>query len=135
MEDSVFTKIMRGEIPGEIIYQDDVCAVLMTIEPFSPGHCLVVPRQQIDHLWDADDELYTHLMQVTKTIARAMRSTYDYPRIGQMVEGFGVPHAHIHLFGLTDMFEKIVAEHVAGRHQASADELRVEADKIRGALA
>lgn len=133
MEDSVFTKIMRGEIPGEIVYQDDSCAVLMTIEPFSPGHCLVVPRQQIDHLWDADDELYQHLMLVAKKVALAMRSAYDYPRIGQMVEGFGVPHAHIHLFGLTDMFEKVVATVDHGNPSAQA--LKVEADKLRSALA
>lgn len=133
MEDSVFTKIMRGDIPGEIIYQDDQCVVMMTIEPFSPGHCLVVPRQQVNHLWDADNELYQHLMMVAKDIAQAMRRAYNYPRIGQMVEGFGVPHAHIHLFGLTDGLEKVIV--TCSHAQATAEELKTEADKIRSALA
>ena len=135
MEDSVFTKIIRGEIPGEIVYQDDQCAVMMTIEPFSPGHCLVVPKQQVDHLWDADDTLYQHLMQVAKMIAHAMRQVYDYPRIGQMVEGFGVPHAHVHMFGLAEPFEQMVPEHTAHKHTATPEELATEAEKLRGALA
>jgi|GEM_PF-836173 len=86
MDDSVFTKIIKGEIPGEMIYQDEACVVLLTIEPFTPGHCLVVPRKQVDHLWDTDDELYQHLMSVAKKVANAMRKAYDYPRIGQIVK-------------------------------------------------
>ena len=65
MQDSIFTKIIKGEIPGEIIYEDDSCVALLTIEPISEGHCLVVPRKQVDHLWDADhlwddDQLGSH---------------------------------------------------------------------------
>jgi len=135
MDDSVFTKIIKGEIPGEMVYQDDTCVVLMTIEPFTPGHCLVVPREQIDHLWDANDELYHHLMGVAKKIANAMRKAYRYPRVGQIIEGFGVPHAHIHLFGLEQPIEPTIAHHVAHKHTATAEELHTEANKLRGALA
>ena len=135
MDDSVFTKIIKGEIPGEMVYQDDVCVVLMTIEPFTPGHCLVVPREQVDHLWDADDELYQHLMQVAKKVANAMRKAYNYPRVGQIVEGFGVSHAHIHLFGLSQPIEPTIAEHVANKRMATAEELHTEADKLRSVLA
>lgn len=135
MEDSVFTKIINGEIPGEIVYQDDQCAVLMTIEPFTPGHCLVVPREQTDHLWDIDDERYHHLMSIAKRVALAMRQAYDYPRIGQIVEGFGVPHAHIHLVGLTNGLEATITDHIAHKRMATPEELKTEADKIRSALA
>ena len=131
MEESVFTKIIKGEIPGEMVYQDDACVVLMTIVPITPGHCLVVPRQQVDHLWDVDDELYQHLTMVAKKIALAMRQAYDYPRIGQILEGFGVPHAHIHLLGLSESFEATMTEHVANKHTATPEELTQEADKIR----
>ena len=135
MDDSVFTKIIKGEIPGEIVYQDDQCVVLMTIEPFTPGHCLVVPREQVDHLWDADDGLYRHLMEVAKKVANAMRQAYNYPRVGQIVEGFGVPHAHVHLFGLLQPIEATIADHVVNKRMATAEELREEAEKIRSALA
>jgi histidine triad (HIT) family protein len=134
MDDSVFTKIIKGEIPGEMVYQDEECVVLLTIEPFTPGHCLVVSRAQIDHLWDADDELYQHLMGVTKKVANAMREVYGYPRVGQIVEGFGVPHAHIHLFGLVQPIESTIAEHEATKRMATAEELHAEADKLRSAL-
>ena len=134
MEKSVFTKIINGELPGEQVYADEKCVVLMTIEPIMPGHCMVIPRQQIDHLWDIDDETYSHLMNIAKKIANAMRSAYDYPRIGEVVEGFGVPHAHIHIFGLTDGFEKMIPEHIASKHTASSDELKREASKLRERL-
>ena len=135
MEESVITKILHGDIPGEIIYQDDTCAVLMTIEPLTPGHCLVIPKQQIDHLWDVDDSLYHHLADIAKMVASAIRTVYDYPRIGQIVEGFGVPHAHIHIFGLNDPFEVTIVDHVAHKRFATPEELRQEADKLRSALA
>lgn len=131
MEESIFTKIINGELPGERLYEDDLCVVLMTIEPVTPGHCMVIPRQQVDHLWDVDVSTYTHLMNISKKVALAMRAAYDYPRIGEFVEGFGVPHTHIHLVGLNAPFETTMAEHLVHKHQASADELRTEADKIR----
>ena len=135
MEDSIFTKIIKGEVPGEMVYQDDQCVVLMTIEPVTQGHCLVIPREQIDHLWDVDDPLYLHLMTVAKSIAQALRSAYDYPRIAELVEGFGVPHAHIHILGLTDGFEKTMVNHAASKYFAKPDGLKREADKIRAHLA
>lgn len=131
MEDSIFTKIIKHEIPGEIIYEDQRAIVLMTIEPITPGHCLVVPRQQIDSLWDVDDDLYQHLMQVTKLIVRRMETAYDYKRIGMLVEGFGVPHAHIHILGYNQPLEPTMTEHIEMKHTAGAEELAREAAKLR----
>jgi len=134
MEDSVFTKILKGEIPGEIIYQDDLCFVIPTIEPVNPGHLLVIPKVQVDHLWDVSTPIYDHLMLVAKQMAEVLRNAYDYKRIAMIVEGFGVPHAHVHLYGLTEGLDPTIIRHAATRHAASNEELQAEVDKIRAAL-
>lgn len=131
MQDSIFTKIIKGDIPGETVYEDELCAVLLTIEPFTPGHCMVVPKQQIDHLWDIEDQLYHHLLSVAKKMALRLREVYDYERIGMLVEGFGVPHAHIHVFGYEQPLEPTIVNHVAHKRTATPDELKIEAEKLR----
>ena len=137
MQDSIFTKILKGEIPGEVIYQDDQCFVLLTIQPFTPGHMMVIPKEQIDHLWDVDTETYHHLFDVAKGMQAKLRAAYpEYQRIGLLVEGFGVPHAHIHVFGYEKPLEPTITEHIAWKEglenpMASADELHAAAEKLR----
>lgn len=131
MQDSIFTKIINGEIPGEIIYQDDTVVVLMTIEPLSPGHCLVIPREQIDHLWDIDDELYHHLYDIVKMMAKRLKTVYNYTRVGSIVEGYGVPHAHIHVMGLEKGFEPMMVEHVESKIFLTPEQMAIEAQKLR----
>ncbi len=137
MQDSIFTKIRKGQIPGEIIYQDDVCFVLLTIQPFTEGHMLVIPNEQIDSLWDVDDQTYQHLFDVSKQMQTRLSDTYpDYKRIGLLVEGFGVPHAHIHVFGFHEALEETLEKHTAWKESAegsavSGDVLRVVAEKLR----
>lgn len=134
MQDSIFTKIINKELPGTFVYEDDQCVVIMTIEPLSPGHCLVVPRTQIDHLWDIDNVLYQHIMLIAKQVATAMRTVYDYPRIGMLVEGFGVPHAHVHVIGLREGFEQTILHRPTHPQAVTADELAIEANKLREQL-
>lgn len=100
MEESIFTKIIKGEIPCHKIYEDDKCIAFLDINPLTYGHTLVVPKQQIDELWDTDDPLYLHLMSVTKKIAKRQRDTLNPKRVGIIVEGFEIPHAHIHVIPL-----------------------------------
>lgn len=127
--------MLRGEIPREIIYEDDLCFVIPTIEPLTPGHLLIIPNEQIDVLWDIDDPLYQHLLSVAKTIARTLKKSYDYIRINMIVEGFEVPHAHIHLFGvnqgLVATFKQLPGP---GPAAISVDELKQTADKVRANL-
>ncbi len=130
-EPSIFTRIINDQVHGQVIYEDDQCAVLLTIQPLNPGHCLVVPKKEIDHLWDVDSDLYQHLMMVARKTALRMREVYDYPRIGLIVEGFGVPHAHIHVFGYTEPLNETIL-HTQNRH-ATPKELKAEADKLRKA--
>ncbi len=131
-EPSVFTRIINGEINQHILYQDSECFVILTHEPMTPGHLMVIPREQIDHLWDVEDDLYQHLMAITKKMALKMREIYDYKRIGMIVEGFGVPHAHIHVFGMDESLNATVVEHIAKTKKImSPEELQSEADKFK----
>lgn len=97
MEDSIFTKIINGEIPCHKIYEDDEVIAFLDVHPMAEGHTLVVPKQQTDHVWDLDDEMYQHLWQVAKQLGSHIRETLRATRVGVIVEGFGVPHTHIHL--------------------------------------
>lgn len=96
-EPSIFTRIINGEIPAHKIYEDDHVIAFLEIHPIKEGHTLVVPKKQIDHIWDLEDEDYEYLWSVVKKIGSHMREVIGSPRIGVTVEGFGVPHAHIHL--------------------------------------
>ncbi len=102
MEDSIFTKIIRGDVPGYKIYEDEKVYAMLDIDPLSDGHVLVFPKAQIDLLWDLPDKEYEYLWQVAKNIAIHMQEVFQPKRVGVVVEGFGVPHAHIHLVPLYD---------------------------------
>lgn len=136
MEDSIFTKIIKGEITGEVIYEDETAAVLLTIEPMSEGHMLVVPKVETGHLWDIDDETYHHLWNVARDMAKLLKEKYpQYERVGIIVEGFGVAqHAHIHVFGYERPLNDTVIRHVEVEHSrhAAAEELAAVGAKLRG---
>lgn len=97
MSDSIFTKIIKGEIPCHKVYEDDKTLAFLDIHPAQPGHTLVVPKAQIDHIWDVDDDDYTALCLSAKKVAQRLRQVLGTARVGVRVEGFDVPHAHIHL--------------------------------------
>jgi histidine triad (HIT) family protein len=100
MSVSIFTKIIRGEIPCHKVYEDDKSLAFLDIHPQLPGHTLLIPKQEIDQIWDVPDDLYHHLWDVAKKIERRMNEVIQAPRVGMAVEGFGVPHVHIHLIPL-----------------------------------
>jgi histidine triad (HIT) family protein len=94
---SIFTKIIKGEISCQKIYEDDRIIAFMELHPINEGHVLVVPKRQIDHIWDLNDKDYDYLWKIVKKIGNHMREVIKSPRVGVIVEGFGVPHVHIHL--------------------------------------
>jgi histidine triad (HIT) family protein len=96
-EPSIFTLIINGDIPSHKIYEDDKVLAFLEIHPIMQGHTLVVPKKQIDHIWDLDEDDHEYLWSVTKKIGTHIREVMGSPRVGITVEGFGVPHAHIHL--------------------------------------
>jgi len=97
MDDSIFTKIIRGDIPSYKIYEDDATFAFLDIHPVQPGHVLIVPKKQVEFLWDLDDETYLSVMTTAKKLALHIRETLDVPYIGEQVMGVDVPHAHVHL--------------------------------------
>jgi len=97
MADTIFTKIIRGEIPCHKIYEDEKTFAFLDINPVQPGHTLVISKMQVDHHWDLPDEDYDALMRACKKIALKLREVLPVERIGVQVVGVDVPHAHIHL--------------------------------------
>ncbi len=95
-EDSVFTKIIRGEIPCHKIYEDDKTFAFLDIHPASPGHTLIVPKVQVDKIYDLPDEYYFAMFATAKKLAKNMEQILN-KRTFYKVVGNDVPHAHIHL--------------------------------------
>lgn len=102
---SIFTKIIKGEIPCYKIAEDDNFLAFLDVNPNAKGHTLCVPKQEIDKVFDLEDDLYLGLMQFSKKIAVALEKTVPCNRIGMAVIGLEVPHAHVHLIPLNEMGE------------------------------
>ena len=98
---SIFTKIINGEIPCEKVYEDETYFSFLDIRPISKGHTLLIPKQEIDYFFDCDDDLLAGMMPVAKRIAGALKSVIDCTRVGLLVAGMEVPHAHLHLVPIT----------------------------------
>ena len=102
---SIFTKIIKGEIPCYKIAEDDNFLAFLDVNPNAKGHTLCVPKQEIDKLFELEDELYLGLLQFSKKIAVALEKSVPCKRIGMAVIGLEVPHAHVHLIPLNEMSE------------------------------
>jgi len=98
MEDSIFTKIIKGEIPCHKVYEDDKTLAFLDIHPKMPGHTLVIPKKQVEFVWDLDDEDYRAVMATVKKVALKLRETMGQPFVGELVMGIDVPHAHVHVY-------------------------------------
>lgn len=97
MQDSIFTRIINRDIPARIIYETDRVIAFLNINPIQPGHTLVVPKAQIDRLEDLEEDDYLAVMQAVRLLADTIRNELGSERICMKVEGFEVPHAHVHL--------------------------------------
>ncbi|MEJ5264710.1 MAG: HIT family protein [Bacteroidales bacterium] len=104
---SIFSRIISGEIPCYKIAENEHCFAFLDINPLVKGHTLVVPKKEIDYIFDIDDALLGELMAFSKRVARAIEKVVPCHRIGISVVGLEVPHAHIHLIplvsGINDM--------------------------------
>lgn len=94
---TVFTKILRGELPGRFVYRDDVSAAFLTIAPIAAGHTLVVPVVEVDHWVDLDEPTAAHLMVVAKRVAAAQQAVLAPTRVALIIAGLEVPHTHLHV--------------------------------------
>jgi histidine triad (HIT) family protein len=102
---SIFTKIVKGEIPCYKIAEDENFLAFLDVNPNAKGHTLCIPKEEIDKIFEIEDDLYTGLMQFAKKIATALEKTIPCKRIGMAVIGLEVPHAHVHLIPLNEMDE------------------------------
>ncbi|MEC7618611.1 MAG: HIT domain-containing protein [Bacteroidota bacterium] len=128
MSDSIFTKIIKGEIPCYKIAEDDRFIAFLDVFPIKKGHTLVVPKVQIDYLFDLDDSLLSDLMIFAKKVSQKMQSAISCERIGIAVIGLEVPHAHIHLVPLDTVGDIDFSQ---PKLQLSAMEMTEIADSIR----
>ncbi len=94
---SIFTRIIRGELPARFVWQDERAVAFLTINPVKPGHTLVVTRDEVDHWIDLGPDLARHVMGVCHGVGRAIQRAFTPTRVGQAIVGIEVPHVHVHL--------------------------------------
>lgn len=128
---SIFTRIVKGEIPAHKIAETDDFMAFLDVSPTAMGHTLVIPRQEVDYIFALSDETYAGLMAFAKRIAPAIEKAVPCQRIGIAVIGLEVPHAHIHLIPLNSMADMDFTRKL----KPTQEELADVAAKIRGFLA
>lgn len=105
MADSVFTKIIKGEIPAHKVYEDENTLAFLDIQPITSGHVLVVPKNQVD-IWDLSEEDYQALMSTVKKVAKRIKEVLEPRRVGVQIVGIDIKnHAHVHVFPFNNMGE------------------------------
>lgn len=97
---TIFSKIVAGEIPSYKVAEDDRYYAFLDINPLQWGHTLVIPKQEVDYIFDLDDDTLSGLQVFAKRVAKAIKATLPCRKVGQAVLGLEVPHAHIHLVPL-----------------------------------
>ena len=127
---SIFTKIINGEIPCYKIAEDENFLAFLDVNPNAKGHTLCIPKQEINKIFEMEDDLYIGLMQFSKKIAVALEKTVPCKRIGMAVVGLEVPHAHVHLIPLNEMDEMRFQNKVS----LSKDEFEALAESIKSNL-
>jgi len=124
---TLFSKIVSGEIPCYKIAEDSNCFAFLDINPLAMGHTLVIPKKEIDYIFDVDDQLLSGLILFSKKIARALETAIPCKRIGIAVIGLEVPHAHVHLIPLNTMSD---INFTRPKLVVSKEELQQTAEKI-----
>lgn len=102
---SIFTKIIDGEIPAYKIIEDENFLAFLDVNPNAKGHTLCIPKQEINKIFDIEEDLYLELMNFSRKVAIALEKTVPCKRVGMAVIGLEVPHAHVHLIPLNEMDE------------------------------
>ncbi len=129
MEDTLFTKIIKGDVPSYKIYEDDKTFAFLDIHPLAPGHVLVVPKTPVEFIWDLEAEDYQALMATVQKIGKHLREVMDAPFVGVEVIGIDVPHAHVHVVPFTTVRD--LQRQGAPESEPEHSELEAIAKKIR----
>ena len=125
---SLFTKIVRGEIPCHKIAEDEKFFAFLDVFPLVPGHVLVVPKKETDYIFDIDDADLAEMMVFAKQVAKLLKAAMPCKRIGVAVIGLEVPHAHIHLVPMNTADD---LNFTRPKLSPSQEELKMVAEKIR----
>lgn len=122
---SIFTQIINGDIPCHKVYEDDKTLAFLDISPAAPGHTLVIPKTEVEMVWDMTDDDYRAVMATAKKVAQRIRDVMQVPYVGEAVIGVDVPHAHVHLIPFTDagMLKNLFAPKVAEPDHAALAEV------------
>ena len=123
----IFCKIVKGEIPAVKVWEDEKYLAFLDMRQIKPGHALLIPKKHTDYLFDLDDKEYTQLTLKIKFIAKLLKNKLNAKRIGLMVEGFSIPHIHIHIVPLNKGGELSFYK----AKLTSREELNKIAEKIR----
>jgi len=127
---TLFTKILAGEIPAHKILEDEKYFAFLDIRPLNPGHTLVIPKQEVDYIFDMEDDLLKGLVLFSKKVAKAIKKAFPCKKVGVAVVGIEVPHTHIHLIPVNSVGDLNFAKAKA----ATPEELAEAAKKIRACL-
>lgn len=100
---TIFTKIIQGEIPCAKLYEDDRFFSFLDIRPISPGHALLIPKDETDYIFDLPDDLLADLLKTARPIAKALEQHVPCKKVGLMVAGLEVPHCHLHMVPINDV--------------------------------
>lgn len=128
---SLFTKIINREIPGHIVAEDDRYIAFLDINPLVMGHTLVVPKKEVDYIFDLDDDTLAGLQLFCKKVAHAIQKAFPCNRIGLAVIGLEVPHTHVHLVPMNSMGDINFAR---PKLSPSKEELSAAAEKIKKSM-
>ncbi|WP_247236332.1 HIT family protein [Telluribacter sp. SYSU D00476] len=127
---SIFSKIVAGEIPCHKVAETDEFLAFLDVFPVAPGHTLVIPKKEVDYLFDLDEDQYLGLMQFARQIAPALERAVPCRRIGVSVIGLEVPHVHVHLIPINSMDDMNFNKKI----KMSQEDLAETAAKIRSFL-
>lgn len=127
MADCIFCKIIAKEIPAAIVWENDRFLAFLNNRPVNPGHLLIIPKEHIDPVFGMPDALYEELFEAAKALSAPLQNAMDSARVGMVIEGFGVPHAHLHLVPINGPHELDSTR----EKDASLEERMAVAEKIK----
>lgn len=128
---TLFTRIIRGELPGRFVWRDEACVAFLSIAPLRPGHTLVVPIEEVDHWIDLEPATAGHLTSVAQTIGKAQMRAFAPARVALLVLGMEVPHCHLHVLPIDSEAD---VRFDRADHGARGEDLDAAAEALRAAL-
>lgn len=128
---SIFTKIIRGELPGRFVWRDARVVGFLTVAPLRPGHTLVVPIEEVDHWLDAPPDLMRHLVDVAQKVGQGIQDAFQPEKVGLMIAGLEVRHVHLHLVPIHTLGD---LDFTKADTKATPEALDAAAAKLRAAL-